>query len=248
MDSDFWVARLAAAKRQFFNHHNYHLNAHLDSLIVDEMDEDEDDYEMAYPCPYCYAEFEFVSLCHHLEDEHYDETAETACSICADTITGEDMLHHITTEHEPLLKISFQMNSTATFFSLTSNHMALQQNRLQKLPELGSQDMSLLTRDLRDTHLSTHLAGKGHQSSSGMTDPLLSSLVLNYPAPGAEEISKLVTSCAEESTSQTEPAQHIWQSSFDPSLSSEEREKRTRQAAGKAAFVQDLVCSTMFLD
>lgn len=29
MDSDFWVSRLAAAKRQFFNHHNSHLNAHL---------------------------------------------------------------------------------------------------------------------------------------------------------------------------------------------------------------------------
>lgn len=142
------------------------------------------------------------------------------------------MLRHITTKHEPLLKISFKMNISYCifflvlfcvqisillsvqfhFFSLTANHMALQQNRLQKFPDPGNQELSLLSRDLRDTHLSTHLAGKRQQSSSGMTDPLLSSLVLNYPAPGAEEISKLVTSCAEDSTSQSEPAQHIWQS------------------------------------
>lgn len=227
MDSDFWVCRLAAAKRQFFNHHNYHLSAHLDRLIVDEMDMDEedDDEEMAYLCPYCFVELELLSLCHHIEDEHYDETDDTVCSICAENITG-DMLHHITTEHETLFK----------------------KNSLQKILDPKSQELSLLARDLRDTHLSTRIASKGQESSSGMTDPLLSSLVLKYPAPGAEEISKLVTSCAEDSSSKSEPAQHIWQSSFDPSLSSEEREKRTRQAAEKAAFVQDLVCSTMFLD
>lgn len=50
-----------------------------DRLIVDEMDMDEDDEdEITYPCPYCFAEFEFLQLCHHLEDEHYDDdTAET---------------------------------------------------------------------------------------------------------------------------------------------------------------------------
>lgn len=91
--------------------------------------------------------------------------------------------------------------------------MALEQDRLQQIPDTRTQELSLLARDLRDTHLSTHLAGKGkQQSSSGMMDPLLSSLVLNYPAPGAEEISKLVTSCAEGSSSKSEPAQPIWQS------------------------------------
>lgn len=91
--------------------------------------------------------------------------------------------------------------------------MALHQNRLQQIPDSRSQEMSLLARDLRDTHLSAHLAGKRQQqSSSGLTDPLLSSLVLNYPAPGAEEISKLVTSCAEDSSRKSEPVQPIWQS------------------------------------
>ncbi|XP_074342235.1 protein DEHYDRATION-INDUCED 19-like [Apium graveolens] len=127
--------------------------------------------------------------------------------------------------------------------------MALQQDRLHQIPDSRSQELSLLARDLHDFHLSTQFADKGQpKSGSGMMDPLLSSLVLNYPAPGAEEISKLVTSCAEGSSSKSEPAKPIWQSSFDPSLSSEEREKKRRQAAGKAAFVQDLVCSTMFSD
>ncbi|KAM0052003.1 putative protein dehydration-induced 19 [Helianthus debilis subsp. tardiflorus] len=36
--------------------------------------------------------------------------------------------------------------------------------------------------------------------------------------------------------------------SFDPSLSSEEREKRLRQATGRAVFLQDLLVSTLLAD
>lgn len=36
--------------------------------------------------------------------------------------------------------------------------------------------------------------------------------------------------------------------SFDPSLSHEEREKRIRQGAGRAGFVQDLFLSTLLID
>ncbi|KAJ9690505.1 hypothetical protein PVL29_012920 [Vitis rotundifolia] len=37
-------------------------------------------------------------------------------------------------------------------------------------------------------------------------------------------------------------------SSFDPSLSYEERERRMRQAAGRAGFVQDILLSTLLAD
>lgn len=233
MDSDFWVSRLAAAKRQFiYHHHNNHLNSQLDDLTVDEFDDEEDDDDLAYPCPYCYVEYDLINLCHHLEDEHNDETDLTVCTICAERISG-NMLRHITIEHESLFKVPIQ---------------PIQHDRSQKVPIPSRQALSLLGRDLRKAHLQALLAGKGQQSSSGITDPLLSSLVVNYPAPRAEEISRLVTSCAEDMSGKTEPAQHIWQSSFDPSLSSEEREKRIRQAAGKALFMQDLVCSTMLSD
>lgn len=36
--------------------------------------------------------------------------------------------------------------------------------------------------------------------------------------------------------------------SFDPSLSYEERERRMRQAAGRAGFVQDILLSTLLAD
>lgn len=90
--------------------------------------------------------------------------------------------------------------------------MAIQQSRSGIIPNPRNQEISLLGRDLHATHLNTLLAGKGQQSSSGVADPLLSSLVLNYPTPGAEEISKLVTSCAEDLPRKVEPAQNIWQS------------------------------------
>ncbi|WOH11867.1 hypothetical protein DCAR_0831363 [Daucus carota subsp. sativus] len=218
MDSDLWVSRLAAAKRQFFNHHNNHLNAHLEMLIAeeDEEEDEDDDDGTGYPCPYCYEEFDFIPLCHHLEHEHYTQTAET---------------------------VSFPIS----FFSLTENHIAIQQNRLRKIPYPTSQELSLLGRDMREARLKTLLAGKGkQQSSSGASGSLLSSVL--YPAPAVDEISKLVISCAEESSKAVEPPQPIWQSSLDPSLSSEERERRKRQAAGKAAFVRSLVFSTMFED
>nr|XP_017221000.1 PREDICTED: protein DEHYDRATION-INDUCED 19-like isoform X2 [Daucus carota subsp. sativus] len=194
----------------------------------DEEEDEDDDDGTGYPCPYCYEEFDFIPLCHHLEHEHYTQTAETICTICAENVSG-DMLRHITTDHEPLFKI------------------AIQQNRLRKIPYPTSQELSLLGRDMREARLKTLLAGKGkQQSSSGASGSLLSSVL--YPAPAVDEISKLVISCAEESSKAVEPPQPIWQSSLDPSLSSEERERRKRQAAGKAAFVRSLVFSTMFED
>lgn len=44
----------------------------------DDVDDDADaDDEMAYPCPYCYVEYEMIPLCHHLKQEHVDKTDET---------------------------------------------------------------------------------------------------------------------------------------------------------------------------
>lgn len=40
----------------------------------------------------------------------------------------------------------------------------------------------------------------------------------------------------------------VFMCSFDPSLSSEEREQKMRQATVRAGFVQDLVLSTLFTD
>ncbi|XP_060203012.1 protein DEHYDRATION-INDUCED 19 homolog 4-like isoform X3 [Lycium barbarum] len=63
-----------------------------------------------------------------------------------------------------------------------------------------------------------------------------------------EDISKSVMSCIDDSTTKNATSQQIWKLSFDPSLSSEEREKRIRRATGRASFVQDLFAYTLLAD
>ncbi|XP_059658885.1 protein DEHYDRATION-INDUCED 19-like isoform X3 [Cornus florida] len=208
MDSDFWTSRLAAAKRQFnlHNHHHRHSSQLAGSYMCDRLSIDdfevEEEGRSDFTCPYCYEDFDFASLCSHLQDEHSCESKVT------------------------------------------------RRRRLRRAAIPSSQALSLLGRDLREAHLQVLLGGGGYQSnnaysSNAVTDPFLSSLVLNYAASEAEEISKSVVSSAEDTSTRTKAPAHIWKSSFDPSLSYEEREKRTRQAAGRASFVQDLLVSTL---
>ncbi|KAK1426463.1 hypothetical protein QVD17_15135 [Tagetes erecta] len=205
MDSDFWTARLAAAKRQFTMQH--HHTSHLDRFNVDDV-EVEEEIRPDFPCPYCYEDFDIGSLCSHLEDEHSCESK------------------------------------------------AARRRRLRRVAVPNSQALSLLGRDLREAHLQVLLGGSyrssniatsssANASAAAATDPFLSSLVLNFPGSENEEISK--SNLDETSVKSTTP-QHIWKSSFDPSLSSEEREKRMRQATGRSVFLQDLLVSTLFGD
>ncbi|XP_076910582.1 protein DEHYDRATION-INDUCED 19-like [Bidens hawaiensis] len=230
MDSDFWTARLAAAKRQFTTQTQHHQTSHLDRLNVDDFDVEEE-IRPDFPCPYCYEDFDIGSLCSHLEDEHYCESRTTICPVCSIKVT-RDMLSHITLQHGHLFKLQ-------------------RRRRLRRVGVPNSQTLSLLGRDLREAHLQVLLGGGGGgyrlssniTNSSSSADPFLSSLVLNFPGSEAEEINK---SNLDQTSIKT--PQHIWRSSFDPSLSSEEREKRMRQATGRAVFLQDVLVSTLFAD
>lgn len=234
MDSDFWTSRLAAAKRQYTLQH-HHPNSHLDRLGIDDFDVEEE-VRPDFPCPYCYEDFDIASLCSHLEDEHSCESRVTICPICSVKV-ARDMLSHITLQHGHLFKIQ-------------------RRRRLRRVAIPNSQTLSLLGRDLREAHLQVLLGGSGgggYRSnnatvSNAATDPFLSSFILNFPACEAEEISKSVVTSAEDSSAKNATPQHIWKSSFDPSLSTEEREKRMRQAAGRSGFVQDLFLSTLLGD
>lgn len=241
MDSDFWTARLAAAKRQFtmqhhhhhHHQHHHHQSSHLDRLNVDDF-EVEEEIRPDFPCPYCYEDFDIGSLCSHLEDEHSCESKATICPVCSVKVT-RDMLSHITLQHGHLFKLQ-------------------RRRRLRRVAVPNTQALSLLGRDLREAHLQVLLGGGGGVGSGGyrsaaasaaVSDPFLSSLVLNFPGSEAEEISKSIVSNVEESSVKSVTPQHIWKSSFDPSLSSEEREKRMRQATGRAVFLQDVLVSTL---
>ncbi|XP_031286529.1 protein DEHYDRATION-INDUCED 19-like [Pistacia vera] len=155
------------------------------------------------------------------------------CPICSVKV-ARDMLSHITLQHGHLFKLQ-------------------RRRRLRRVAIPSSQALSLLGRDLREAHLQVLLGGGGYRSnntnvSNAATDPFLSSLILNFPSSEVEEISKSVVTSAEDTAAKNPAPTHIWKSSFDPSLSHEEREKRMRQAAGRAGFVQDLVLTTLLND
>ncbi|KAG9447809.1 hypothetical protein H6P81_013937 [Aristolochia fimbriata] len=234
MDSDLWTSRLAAAKRQYSLQH--HQNSQLDRLSVDDF-EVEEEVRPDFPCPYCYEDYDVASLCSHLEDEHPFESKVTVCPICSVKVS-RDMLNHITLQHGHLFKISF--------FNI---HCL--RRRLRRVAIPNSQALSLLGRDLREAHLQVLLGGSGFRSannsaSNTVSDSFFSSLVFNFPGSEAEEISKAAISNAEEAYTKNVTASQKWKSSFDATLSHEEREQKLKQATVRAAFVQDLLLSTMF--
>lgn len=51
----------------------------LDLLGIDDLEMDED-ARPHFPCPFCYENFDVMSLCSHLEDEHSCETRVTVCT------------------------------------------------------------------------------------------------------------------------------------------------------------------------
>ncbi|XP_074272254.1 protein DEHYDRATION-INDUCED 19-like [Silene latifolia] len=238
MDSDFWTARLAAAKRQFnLQHHNLHGSSHLDRLNMDDF-EVEDEVRPDIPCPYCYEDFDIASLCAHLEDEHSCESRTTVCPICSVKVV-RDMLNHIRLQHGQLFK--FQ-----------------RRRRLRRVAIPSSQALSLLGRDLREAHLQVLLGGGGFRSGSNApppaaaaaaaTDPFLSSLVMNFSGPEVDDFSKTVASTVEDSTFKNTITKHHWKPSFDSSLTYEERQKKIQEASERADFVQDLLLCTVLGD
>ncbi|CAN0853150.1 Protein DEHYDRATION-INDUCED 19 [Linum grandiflorum] len=198
MDSNFWTSRIAAAKRQYtLNHHNQ--TSHLDRLSVEEF-EVEEDVRPDIPCPYCYEDFDVLSLCSHLEDEHPCESRVTVCPVCSIKV-ARDMLSHITLQH---------------------GHDYLQRRRrLRRVAIPNSQTLSLLGRDLREAHLQVLLGGSGVGSANvsttaAATDPFLSSLILNFPSSEVEEISKSVVTGAEDSfvISSSASSPYVWRSRY----------------------------------
>ncbi|KAF4371594.1 hypothetical protein F8388_003204 [Cannabis sativa] len=187
----------------------------------------EDDIRPEFPCPYCYEDFDIASLLFRiLRTTILSESKSPVCPVCSVRVS-RDMLSHITLQHAHLL-------------------------RRVAIP--NSQALSLLGRDLREAHLQVLLGGGGgyrsnnSSVSNAATDPLLSSLILNYPTSEAEEISKSVVANADDTSMKKVAPAHTWKSSFDPSLSYEEREKRMKQATGRAGFVQDLFLTTLLGD
>lgn len=228
MDAELWAARLAAAKRQHSLHHS---QPQFDRLSIDDFEVDED-VRPDFSCPYCFDDYDIASLCSHLEDEHPFESKAAVCPVCTLKV-GRDMLNHITTQHGHLFKIQ-------------------RRRRLRRVAVPHSSTLSLLSRELREAHLQVLLGGgalrSGINSSSTIADSLLSSLVLNFPGTEAEEISKSAASIIDAKSAKSTTISQQWKACNEPSLSSEERAQKIKQATLRANFVQQLVMSTLLAD
>lgn len=117
------------------------------------------------------------------------------CPICSVKV-ARDMLSHITLQHAHLFKMQ-------------------RRRRLRRVAIPNSQALSLLGRDLREAHLQVLLGGGGFRSSStnasnAANDPLLSSLVLNFPGSEVDELTKSVSSNIEDTVSKNTSTTRYW--------------------------------------
>ena len=99
---------------------------------------------------------------------------------------------------------------------LTEDYLQ-RRRRLRRVAIPNSQALSLLGRDLREAQYLQVLLGGGHRTNSAavsnaVIDPLLSSLIFNFPASEAEEVSKLEVTQAEDSSAKSKAPAHIWKS------------------------------------
>ncbi|KQJ94593.1 protein DEHYDRATION-INDUCED 19 homolog 4 [Brachypodium distachyon] len=236
MESDLWISRLMAAKRQYALQRAQHQQAttasHQDRFGYDDI-EPEDEVRPDFPCPYCYEDHDITSLCAHLEDDHPFESKVVACPVCSARVSKE-LLDHITLQHGYLFKL--QRHHRLRRVAIPSNHA-----------------LSLAGRDLQETYLKVLLGNSnrssGTNTSSSVTDSLLSSLVINLSSPEGEDTTKSSASAVVENSwlRRSIPSKTL-KTSPESNLSHEERERRRRRAAVKASFVQHLLVSTLFDD
>ncbi|XP_028766593.1 protein DEHYDRATION-INDUCED 19 homolog 4-like isoform X3 [Neltuma alba] len=152
-----------------------------------------------------------------------------SCPYCYEDFDISSLCSHLEDEHScetrvticPICSVKVARDMLSHITRQHGHLFKLQRrHRLRKVGMPNSKALSLLGRDLREAHLQVLLGG-------------------------VDDISKSGVPSAEDSSAKNMAPPHIWKSSFDPSLSTEEREKRMRQAAGRSGFVQDLFLSTL---
>jgi hypothetical protein len=238
MDGELWAARMANSKRHHHNFQPSHSSAHLDRhIFLDDVDGEDQDVvlrqqQLDFSCPYCFEDFDITSLCYHLEDEHCFESTPAICPVCATKI-GKDMVGHVTMQHANLFKMQrrrrFRRGGTSSSTTLSLLSKELREVQLQALFGGGTSHIDSVSTNAADHPLLSNLNFSSLPISEA-EDPLKPSLTVDTPA-------KPMTSIHQQS-SRVE----------DASLTAEEREQKSKDAALRAKFMQQLVLSTIFGD
>ncbi|KAM3006343.1 hypothetical protein FF2_036375 [Malus domestica] len=148
---------------------------------------------------------------HHHQSSHFDRLSiddfevedevrpDFPCPYCYEDFDIASLCSHLEDEHSCESKVT-------------------RRRRLRRVAIPNSQALSLLGRDLREAHLQVLLGSGGYRSenanvsNAAATDPFLSSLILNFPASGADEISKSVVTTTEDTSAKNAVPSHIWKS------------------------------------
>ncbi|KAI5665131.1 hypothetical protein M9H77_24454 [Catharanthus roseus] len=180
------------------------------------MDEGEDDVRAWFPCPFCYVEVEVPVLCSHLLEEHCFDLKNAVCPICAATL-GKDPIGHFTMQH---------------------GHSVKRRRKSQK-SGLWSNASAMMGKDFRDltSFLGTNSLGARHSTQEPTPDPFLSPFLCTGHISERKD-DKLDESSSTFPTTATE--------SSNQSLKDPVQEKDYEERMQRAAFLQELVLSTVF--
>ncbi|VFQ59597.1 unnamed protein product [Cuscuta campestris] len=103
--------------------------SYIDVEETEEEEEEYDDYDDGYDnrtdaeddgkaelaCPFCSDDFDVLGLCCHIDSEHRLETKSGICPLCASSVRM-NMAAHVISQHESLLKISFNFINFKLYF------------------------------------------------------------------------------------------------------------------------------------
>ncbi|XP_045807673.1 protein DEHYDRATION-INDUCED 19 homolog 4-like [Trifolium pratense] len=216
MDSDSWISsRLSNSSRRYYSRSDLFLGGNDDS------EPGGDDLRAEYLCPFCAEDYDVVSLCCHIDEEHPLQANTGVCPACGQKV-GMDLVGHITTQHSKFFKVQ-------------------RKKRVRK----GVSNSTLFRKELREGALHSLLGGSSSTAySNSEPDTLLSSFIFN-PVIGDEAVSEQSSSSIEAAiVKESSKDDFVERKPQQIQLSDEDRVEKAR----RFDFVQGLLMSTILDD
>ncbi|KAJ6852651.1 protein DEHYDRATION-INDUCED 19-like protein 2-like [Iris pallida] len=229
MESDSW-SRFSSNSRRHQSTHQSRFDMYLG---FEDMEGEEDESRAEFVCPFCIEEFDMVSLCCHINEEHPVEAKNGVCPVCTARV-GMDLVGHITMQHGNFFKISFYPRLMRPIYF----------TRVRRGSSGSHSTLSFLRKELRDGNLQSLLGGPSYMVAppNAAPDPLLSSFITNLPVP---DMSKDVQpEISDEGDVVNMPSHEKEIERIEPALSEKDQEERSR----RCEFAQGLLLSTIFDD
>ncbi|CAI8590189.1 unnamed protein product [Vicia faba] len=213
MDSDSWISsRISNSSRRYYSRSDLFVGGN------DDAEPGGDDLRAEYLCPFCAEDYDVVSLCCHIDEEHPLQANTGVCPACGEKV-GMDLVEHITTQHSKFFKVP----------------------RKRRVVRKGVSNSTLFRKELREGALHSLLGGSSTNSES---DTLLSSFIFN-PVLGNEAVSEQSSSSIEASpVKDSSKNDFVERKPQQVQMSDEDRIEKTR----RLNFVQGLLMSTILDD